>query len=97
MRCKCGYVFSQAKLQALRAGKEAPYESYLVVDDKDFMAFIRAELRVLQCEDQKTEAYYSAIGRAAALAGSLMKCPMCSCLLLVKPGDASLESFTPEA
>lgn len=89
MRCKCGYSFSQEVLGKDACGRQ----SYAVINDKHYRAFIRMEAKVLQARGEEKQ---RAIARSAKYVGSLHECPQCSRLLLVrpvKPGVFSQEFF----
>lgn len=83
MRCKCGYCFSSEMVTE----DEAKFESYAVISDKDYPVFIESEIKVFQCRDERTE--LAAIARSSGYVGSLLECPQCSRLLLIKPGIGS--------
>ena len=83
-KCKCGYSF----LQRLAAGVTG-FESYAVINDKAYQAFLKSEVTVLR--SQNGTARLRAIGRSSQFVGSLFECGKCSRLLLFRPGTESLE------
>ncbi len=76
--CRCGYTFS---LNAPAAQRE--FESYALVRDKDYGKFLESERKARQsgCESERLRA----IARSSRHVGSVLECPKCSRLLLVKP------------
>lgn len=85
MQCMCGFNYATTSLDALKRNKPRPFESFLVVHDKDFPAYIQAELDLRQVKEE-SDAYYAAFGEAAQYAGWLFKCPQCQTLLLSQAG-----------
>ena len=80
MRCKCGYSFSG---EAAKTGRK--FESFAVVSDRDYQAFLKSESRVVRAENAQMKMW--AIACSSEFVGSLLECPKCSRLLLAKPGD----------
>jgi hypothetical protein len=83
MRCKCGYSFSS---EAAKPNRK--FESFAVVRDRDYQAFLKSESRVLASKSE--QAKMLVIAHSSELVGSLMECPQCSRTLLLKPGAADL-------
>ena len=81
MRCLCGYKFSP------RSEGAPPYESYAIVDNKDYGKFIKLETKITHATDGS--AALAAISRSSMYVGSLLECPKCSRLLLLKPVGSS--------
>jgi hypothetical protein len=75
MRCKCGFNFSVV---------ERSFESYAVARDSDYAAFLKSERRIQTAKTQSAK--LRAIARSSELVGSLLECPQCSRILLLKPG-----------
>lgn len=93
MQCSCGYSFFHAALSHARGGKRS-YESFLVVNDRDFRRFLKLELQAQSCteEDERQKL----IGWAAKYAGSLMQCPECDRWLLITPKGFEAVHLVPE-
>jgi hypothetical protein len=89
MRCKCGYSFSSEA-----AKRHRKFESFAVVRDRDYQAFLKSESRVLVSKGE--QAKMRAIAHSSELIGSLMECPQCSRTLLLKPGAADMVFFRRE-
>jgi len=83
MRCKCGYSFSS---EAVKPDRK--FESFAVVRDRDYQAFIKSESQVLASKGGQTK--MRAIAHASEFVGSLMECPQCARTLLLKPGTAEV-------
>jgi acetone carboxylase gamma subunit len=83
MRCKCGYSFSAA----VHRNK---FESFAVIDDRQYLEFLRSESKVLQARGE--QATLREIARSSDYVGCLLECPECSRLLLLKPSAGSPES-----
>lgn len=81
MRCKCGHVFEQ----------EADHESYALVNDKDYVKFLVAEIEVQQCADE--EARQAAIARSSQYVGFVLECPKCSRLVVHTAGAKALAFY----
>lgn len=79
MKCRCGFNFAKARLLN---GKHA-YESFALVNDKDYRRFLRAEMKVLQAPDNASKS--AAIARCAKYVGTVMKCPRCSRIGIADP------------
>ena len=93
MQCKCGYCFAQERLK----GNSQAFESYAVVNNKNYRLFIRSEIKAVQASDR--EKRLAAIARSSRHVGSLLECPQCSRILLlkpVKPGVWSREFYRKE-
>lgn len=82
MRCKCGYSFSQKITASPRQ-----CESYALVNDKNYQAFLKSEIGVIQAGNERTK--MCAIARSSKYLGSLLECPQCSRLVLLKPNGKS--------
>lgn len=89
MRCKCGYSFSR---EATKPNRK--FESFAVVPDQDYQAFLKAESRVLASKIE--QAKMREIARSSEFVGSLMECPECSRILFLKPGAADSMFFQRE-
>lgn len=82
MRCKCGYSFSGEAIKRRRK-----FESFAVVNNRDYQAFLKSESRVLRARGQL--ARLRAIARSSEYVGCLLECPECSRVLLLKPSAGS--------
>lgn len=82
MTCKCGYRFAEEALAALEGKRSQEYESYLVVNDRDYRTFLKKEVAARQARGL---ARTKALLRSARYAGQLLECPQCSRYLLIKP------------
>jgi hypothetical protein len=82
MRCKCGYRFS-----GKAAKHQRKFESFTVVNDRDYQAFLKSERGVLRARG--AQAKLRAIARSAEYVGCLFECPECSRVLLLKPSANS--------
>jgi hypothetical protein len=89
MRCKCGYVFSGEV-----GDPDWKYESFAVIRDRDYQAFLKLEMRVLGSKGE--QAMMRAIAHSSRLVGSLTECPQCSRTLFLKPGAADVVFFRRE-
>ena len=89
MRCKCGYSFSS---EAAKSDRKV--ESFAVIRDRDYQAFLKSESQILASKGQ--QAKLRAIADSSELVGSLMECPQCSRTLFLKPGAAELVFFRRE-
>jgi hypothetical protein len=89
MRCKCGYSFSSEA-----AKPDRKFESFAVVRDRYYQAFLKSESRVLASKGE--QAKMREIAHSSELVGSLMECPQCSRTLFLKPGAADLVFFRRE-
>jgi len=78
MQCTCGYLYSKHISRGVRK-----FESYALVDRRDYLAFLRSEMKVLGARSAGSR--LRAIARSAEYVGDLLECPNCSRLLLVKP------------
>ena len=86
MECKCGYNYARAALEHAKkrgAKRDAPYDSYAVVNDKDYRRFIRLEADFLAAPDRESQ--WKAFSRSSRYVGSLMVCPRCGMYLFLKP------------
>jgi len=82
-KCKCGYDFLQQQVH----GGVTGFESYALIDDKNYRLFLRSEMKVIRADNEA--ARLRAIGRSSRYVGSVLECPKCSRLLLFKPGGDS--------
>ena len=85
MLCKCGYSFSDV---------DRKFESFAVVRDRDYKAFLKSESGVLASKSK--QAKMRAIAHSSELVGSLMECPKCSRTVFLKPGGVDLVFFRRE-
>jgi hypothetical protein len=79
MQCKCGYLYSSVA----PPWKNPKVESYAVIDDRTYTAFLRSEARFHACRDRKSK--FQALGRSSEYVGVLLRCPRCSRLLFLRP------------
>ena len=80
MRCRCGFDFAQAKIHS-----RPQFESYAVINDRDYLTFIRLESEALGIADEETA--LGALAKSSEYAGSMLECPKCSTVLLVPPAS----------
>ncbi len=92
MECKCGYSFAEKALQDF----PREFESYGIVADADYQRFLKSELKLIQ-QRRGSKQYYKAFGKSAELMGSLLECPDCGRLLLLRPGAACKEFYMLES
>ena len=85
MRCKCGYVFS---------GTDRKFESFAVIHDRDYQAFLESERQVSAAGSEAAK--LKAVLHSSQFVGSLMECPRCSRTLFLKPGAADWVFFRRE-
>lgn len=83
MICPCGYSFSVEPPEFKRT-----YESWVVVNDRDYPEFLAREVEVLKSA-VKGEEQLARIAQAAALTGCVNECPRCARLYLSLPGRES--------
>lgn len=84
--CKCGFVFEYFQ--------KRKFNSFAVVNDKDYQRFLRAENRVSRAVDETEK--LRAMGRSARFVGSMLECPECGRLLLIMPNAASSAYYSKE-
>lgn len=77
--CECGYAFSYTT-----SIRRRQFESFAVIRDKDYQRFLKLEQKVLEAPGQET--FLRAVGKSSKYVGSLIECPECGRLLLIKPG-----------
>jgi len=82
MECTCGFNYATTSLDALKRSEAQPFESFLVVRDEDFPAFIQAEFEMRQASAESDE-WWARFGKAAGYAGTMHKCPQCQTLMVV--------------
>lgn len=92
MICNCGYDFRRASLNALQNDKGNPYSSFVLVSDKEYPAFLEAEVEVLRskADESDPEAYLDhlrKISESSTYCGTLAICPECSSLVIHWPGE----------
>jgi hypothetical protein len=86
MQCRCGYAFDSAADIENRK-----YRSFAVVDDRDYPALMRAELRVSNAKDDSSK--LRALGRAAQYVSTMLECPACLRLMLGSPFPADDRTY----
>ena len=70
MICKCGYSFAKDRLE----GNWDAFRSYLVVDNRDYKQFMKAEVKAWEKGASK-DGRLRAIAKAAQYAGNMLECP----------------------
>ena len=81
MRCECGHDFAKAIVSG-----DTPHDSYAVIHDRDYPAFLQAEQAVAQKKDDVSS--LAAIGRSSEYVGCMHECPECGRFLLIKPASS---------
>jgi hypothetical protein len=79
LKCKCGYIFAIATASPKRG-----FVSYAVINNKDYMPFIKSETNVLMAKDDINK--LSLIAHSSKYIASLYECPQCSRLLFFRLG-----------
>lgn len=85
MNCKCGYSYSNV----VPPWGNPEVESYAVIDDRTYAAFLKSEVQALACSNDDSK--LKALARSSDYVGFLLKCPACSRLLLVRPRASDRE------
>ncbi len=81
-RCPCGYEFAiGGKL------RDRPFESFAVIQDRNYKKFLRSEYKALQAESENLK--MRQIARSAKLAGALIECPQRLGLIFILPDDST--------
>ena len=93
MKCKCGFSFAQAYLD-----KVDILDQFGVVHDKDYSRLMRMESKTLDEKDKQKR--LKRILKSSQYVGSLVRCPKCLRLRLLKPekryGDCEPEYYVRE-
>lgn len=74
--CRCGYNFVASRLANDRA-----FESYAIVNNRDYQEFLSREMRRLGATGERSK--LKATAHSAEIVGSAMVCPDCSRLHVV--------------
>jgi hypothetical protein len=78
MKCPCGHLF-----HCLSRSEKPDYLSFALIDDRDYPAFLRYEMRVLAAPTRTEK--LAAIARTVPFVGTILECPCCSRLLVLRP------------
>ncbi len=78
MNCRCGYDFAKSIMSC-----NGPCESYAVIRNFDYPAFLESEKAIAQQHDDTS--LLDAIAQSSKYVGCLHECPECGRFLLVRP------------
>lgn len=82
MKCICGYAYAEAARESRPA-----FESFALIDDKEYRKFLRAEINALESKQLPD------IAKATRLLGSLVVCPECGVIRIAWPDKDKPVSF----